>query len=83
LTRYARHVIRPEVTGRTYALLEAAASPCTLGQLAQALAPADPPSTLPSLLHLAFHQGLVIALDEAPISMTSPVRLPLSRGEER
>jgi hypothetical protein len=76
LTRYARHAVRPEVRGQVYALLEAASSPFTLGQLAQALAPTDPPSTIASLLHLAFHHKIVIPLDAAAISVNSPVGLP-------
>ena len=81
LTRYARQAIRPEVKGQIYALLVAASPPLTVGQLAQTLAPADPTSTIASILHLAFHHEIVITLDEAPISVNSPVGFPPRRIE--
>ena len=82
LTRYARYAVRPELQGRVYALLETASSPFTVGQLTQTLAPADPPSVIPSLLHLAFHHKIAISLDKAPISVNSCVGLPGSPMEE-
>ncbi len=84
LTRYARHVIRPEIKARVSALLHSASTALTVGNLAQALAPSDPASALASILHLAFHHELWIAVNEAPITVQSQVRLPrlgLTGGE--
>ena len=76
LTRYARHRVPSEMKGRVCALLEAASAPLTVGDLTQTLAPADPPSVIASLLHLAFHHEIAIALEAAPISVHSLVGLP-------
>lgn len=76
LTRYARYNLQPEMKSRVYALLEAASAPLTVGDLTQTLAPADPPSAIASLLHLAFHHEIAITLEGAPISVHSPVGLP-------
>jgi hypothetical protein len=82
LTRYARHTIHPAIKGRVFAVLNAASPPLTLGQLAQTLAPAHPATVIADLLHLAFHHALVIALDEAPISVSTPIGLPPRPIEE-
>jgi TnsA endonuclease N terminal len=82
LTRYARHVVPPEVKGRFYALLETATPPRTIGQLAETLAPADPTAVMANILHLAFHHAIVVELDAAPISVNTPVGLPPRRALE-
>jgi hypothetical protein len=57
--------------------LQAAQSPVCLHDLAQAMAP------MASLFCLAYHHEIELALDEAPISETTPVSRLAKKQKER
>jgi hypothetical protein len=75
LARYARLSVAPQLQSRAFAVLLAAPA-LSLGQLARQLAPADPVSALPGLLHLAAHHAITLDLDQAPLSPATRVALP-------
>lgn len=81
LTRYARLGVPPQSQSRVFGALAVTPRLC-LGQLAYVLDPTDPPAAVPSLLHLAFHHTIALALDEAPLSMDTLMELPRPRLRE-
>lgn len=76
LTRYARHVVDPRVQGQVYRLLRTAQEPITVEDIANELPCADRPTARASVLSLAFHQQVLIPLDDAPITDTTLVYRP-------
>lgn len=82
LTQFARHAVVPSVKAAVFAALVSRAEtetvdpPLAVSQLAHKIAPGDPQSAVPAILHLAFHHRLVVPLDSGPLSVGSPVWLP-------
>ena len=77
LTSYARHAIPPHIQGQVYATLEAPATQLTVGDVARLLVPHNPAIALAWIWHLAFRHQVVIPLEIAPVSIQSPITLPL------
>jgi hypothetical protein len=75
LTQFARYPISPIVKDRIRLSLSAAPIPMTVVELMIRVNPDHPQLTRIPILHMAFHHELVLPLDEAPISVASPVRL--------
>lgn len=81
LMQFARYNIEPAVKSRIHTFLTSASSPVTMAEVMIHVAPQKPPSITIPLLHLAFHHELVLPLDDAPITVESPVRLPPVSGK--
>jgi len=75
LTRYARLEVSTSAANRILANLALQSTPVTLTQAAQTVAPAHPPSGVPTILHLAYHHRLALALDDKPIGMETPIQI--------
>jgi hypothetical protein len=76
---FARHSIGPAVRSRVYAKLLEAETPLTVLDLANYAEPGEPTQGLIAVYLLAFRHEVAIPLDDAPISVASPVTLPLRR----
>ncbi len=76
LTQCARHVVSPQVKSHVYSILHAAQGPMTVADLTKEIAPANPPSAISSIFHLAYHHKIALALDEAKLGETSSIWLP-------
>jgi hypothetical protein len=75
LTQFARHHLAAETEKRILTCLAGWAGTARVEEVMQHIAPQNPPTALIPMLHLTFHQGLQIPLDEAPITPASPVAL--------
>ncbi len=78
MTYYARLAVPPQFKGRVYAVLESAPAGVTVGEVARTLVPDKPTGAFSGIVHMAFHHEVAIPLDRAPISMGSPISLPIS-----
>lgn len=78
LTQFARHSVRPELRAQVFRILLSAAhgGPLSLAYLTESLSPLNPSLALTSVLSLAFHHDIEMALDETALSGTSAVWLP-------
>jgi hypothetical protein len=77
LAQYARQKVDAMTRSQIQVFLQAAQSPVCLHDLAQAMAP------MASLFCLAYHHEIELALDEAPISETTPVSRLAKKQKER
>ncbi|MBN1955258.1 MAG: TnsA endonuclease N-terminal domain-containing protein [Anaerolineae bacterium] len=75
LTQFARYVIGAETKGRVFAFLAAVAGPVTVADVMQGVNPAAPQAVAIPILHMAFHHQVHIPLDDAKISVNSPITL--------
>ena len=75
LTQFARYEIGSEVKNCIHAFLVNAPSPVRVAEVMIHISPARPQTAIIPILHLAFHHELILPLDEAPISVSSPVKL--------
>jgi hypothetical protein len=75
LTQFARYSIEPEVKGLICTFLVSAPGPVRVAEVMANVAPERPQAAIIPILHLAFHQELVLPLDDAPISVNSLVAL--------
>jgi hypothetical protein len=73
LTQFARYEISPETKGRVYAAL-ASTSPLTIADVMIEVNPHNPTTATIPILHMAFHHELQIPLDEARITLETPIR---------
>jgi hypothetical protein len=65
LTRYARQSVDPDIRWRIYALLHDSQSRPTIAHVARAIPPYTPDTITASILHMAFHHGLFVPLDDS------------------
>lgn len=75
LTDYARYAVDE---GTKIAILRAAtsaATPLSVAELMTALSPSHPQAAITPILHMVYHRLLFIPLDEAAITVNSPVLL--------
>jgi hypothetical protein len=74
LTDYARYAVDEDTK---IAVLRAAttATPLTVAELMTAVSPSHPQAAITPILHLVYHRLLFIPLDEAAITVNSPVML--------
>lgn len=84
LTQCARYVIPPALKGGVFAFLNAAIGPVQVSDVMQAVNPEQPQMALIPILHMAFHHEVHIPLDEAAITVHSPIALtnPLEETRE-
>ena len=75
LTQFARYEIGSEVKSCIHAFLTNAPSPVRVAEVMVNVAPARPQAVIIPILHLTFHHELILPLDEAAISVDSPVKL--------
>jgi len=83
MTYYARLNIPPQVKGQIYTMLETAPNGITVGDVAQALASDNPAVALPVIMHMAFHREVAVPLKPAPLSLSSPISLPIGQPHQR
>lgn len=83
LTRYARHKVDPIARSRIFATMLGAKSPILITNLAKQAQPLDLSVGLAAIFHLTFHHELEMDLDQALISLATPIFPPQSRGEKR
>jgi hypothetical protein len=76
LTHYARHEVAAELRQRIQASLAGMAASCLIQDVFRQVHPVPPATVWAGILHLAFHHCLRIPLDNAPISVVSPLALP-------
>lgn len=82
LTQYARYHVPPELRASLYGLLHRTPTASTIHDLLRQVSPFQTPVVLVSLLHLAFHHEIVVPLEAAPISLASPIHLPITPTSE-
>ena len=75
LTQFARYSIGPEIKGRVFAFLASVSSSVKVLDVMQEVNPKQPQSMAIPILHMAFHHQVCIPLDEARISVNSPITL--------
>lgn len=76
LTDHARHQVSAAIKGMIISALMEAQQPLAVAQLMIAVCPDNPQSIITPILNMAYHQGLQIPLDAAPITVESLVYLP-------
>ena len=77
LTDYARYSMGPDDKARIIGLLLRDQT-MTIGDLVGTLCAEQPQAAVPPILHLTYHHQLVIPLHDTPLSLASPVSLPLA-----
>lgn len=77
MTYYARLSISPQVKGQIYAILAMTGSGITVGDIARALVLDNRAMALPVIMHMAFHHEVIVPLELAPLSLDSPIFLPV------
>jgi hypothetical protein len=82
LTRYARYSVPPTTKGSLYARLCATRSAVPIQELVASMPNADSGAVTAAILCLAFHQELVLSVDDAPISGDTWVCLPSAQPKE-
>jgi hypothetical protein len=75
LTQFARYEIAPEIREHILTWLAAAPAPVKVADVMQAINPQIPQTVIIPILHLAFHHAVDISLDDAPITVDSPIGL--------
>ncbi len=83
LTQFARYSIEPEIRGRIFTFLCSATGPVKVSDVMQGVDPGAPQSIIIPILHLTFHHQVHIPLDDAEISVDSPIALPSFSDEKR
>lgn len=73
LTQFAHYSLDPELINRIRICLTALSEPVTMAEAMTRVAPDQPHSVKIPIYHLAFHHQLHLPLDEAPLSLNSPV----------
>lgn len=73
LTEHARYEVDMAVKAKVAQLFLTASKPLTMADLMMAVFPAQPQAAIVPILHLAYHHNLYISLDDAPITVSSPV----------
>ena len=74
LTDHARYTVDVNTEAKAAQILMSANKNLTVSDLMTALSPEQPQATIVSILYLAYHHQLYIPLDEAPITVSSPVQ---------
>jgi hypothetical protein len=75
LTDYARYSVDEPTQMTLLQTVMTATTPLTVAELMTAVSPTQPQMAVTPILHLAYYHQLFIPLDEAPISVASPVML--------
>ena len=73
LTQFARYQIEPALKRRIHAFLAATARPVTVGEIMATLGAGNPSSLAIPIYHMAYHCELIVSMDDAPISLGSPI----------
>jgi hypothetical protein len=79
LMQFARYKIEPEVKDHIRTFLYSTSPPITVADVMVNVVPDRPQSAMIPILHMAFHHELALPLDNAPISVHSPVRPALAQ----
>jgi len=82
LTRYARYSISPTTEGALYARLHATGSAVSMKELSNGVPDTEVQTVIATILCLAFHQELVLSLDNEPISGDTYVYLSSAHPKE-
>ena len=80
LTQFARYAIGPEIIGRVFAFLSSVSGSMKVWDVMQGVNPKEPQSIAIPILHMAFHHNVHIPLNDAKISVDSPISLPDPSG---
>ncbi|MBX3060837.1 MAG: TnsA endonuclease N-terminal domain-containing protein [Anaerolineae bacterium] len=80
LADHARHVVTPATKARVFGLLHRARQPLSIAELMVSLSPQHPQASIASILHLAYHCEVHLAVDEAPITADSLVSLSIRQS---
>lgn len=83
LTQFARYSIGPEIKGRVFAFLTSISRPVKVSDVMQAVNPKEPQSIVIPILHMTFHHEVHIPLNDAKITVDSPISLPNPASESR
>jgi hypothetical protein len=75
LTQFARYAIKPAIQRRVRAFLSIAPSPVTIADVIVQVASDKPQGVIIPIFYMAFHHELLLPLDDAPISVNTPVAL--------
>jgi hypothetical protein len=75
LTQFARYLIPADVRSRIRACLESASAPIAITDLIGKVNLQSPDLVKIPIYHMAFHHELLLRLDDAPISLDTPVSL--------
>ena len=68
LTRYARQAVDSVTYRRIQTLLHSSQRPMRIADLAKMLSPNEPDVAISAILHLAFHHGVCLSIEEYPLS---------------
>jgi len=77
MTYYARLNIPPQIKTQIYTIVANRGSGICVGDVTQAFVRDSQAMVLPVILHMAFYQEVVVPLDTAPLSLASPVSMPV------
>lgn len=83
LTQFARYSIGLEIKGRIFACLASATGAVKVSDVMQGVNPQTPQSVIIPILHMAFHHELHIPLNDAKITIDSPISLSNISDERR
>lgn len=75
MTQFARHAIEPGIQRRVRAFLSIAPSPVTVADVIVQVVADKPQVAIIPVLYMAFHHELWLPLDDAPISVNTPIAL--------
>lgn len=83
LTRFARYPVSSEFKRQVLTRLSRAPLPMRIAELLQWVNPETPSVAIIPLLHMAFHHEVFVSLNNAPITVESPIWLGAHCPEER
>lgn len=75
LTQFARYAVGPGIQARIRAFLSAAPLPVTVADVVAQVVSDKPQMAIIPIFYMAFHHELLLPLDDAPISVKTPVVL--------
>lgn len=76
LSQFARYAIKPGIQRRIRSFLSITPPPTTITDVIVQVVADKPQVAIIPILHMAFHHQLWLLLDDAPISVNTPVALP-------
>lgn len=75
LTQFARYAISPEIKGRIFAFLSSVPGLMRISDVMQGVSPETPQAAIIPILHMAYHHEVFIPLNDAKITVDSPIAL--------
>jgi hypothetical protein len=81
LTQFARYSVSPGIKGRIFAFLSSVSGATRMSDVMQRVNPETPQFAIIPILHMAFHYQVHIPLNDAKITVDSPIALTVFSSE--